>query len=89
MGPGVVFTNDRYPRSQSTDWEPPVTTVGRGASIGANATVIGGTAIGEYALVGAASVVTRAVVTRAVADHELVFGNRRGTAAGSARAGAS
>jgi UDP-2-acetamido-3-amino-2,3-dideoxy-glucuronate N-acetyltransferase len=70
VGPGVVFTNDRYPRSQSTDWEPVATTVGRGASIGANATVIGGSTIGEYAMVGAGSVVTRPVV-----DHELVFGN--------------
>lgn len=70
VGPGVVFTNDRYPRSQSTDWVPTTTTVGRGASVGANTTVIGGNAIGEHALVGAGS-----VVTHPVADHELVFGN--------------
>jgi acetyltransferase-like isoleucine patch superfamily enzyme len=70
VGPGVVFTNDRYPRSASTDWVPVATTVGRGASIGANATVIGGSDIGEYALVGAGS-----VVTRAVTDYELVMGN--------------
>ena len=70
VGPGAVFTNDPYPRSQSPDWEPVATTVGRGASIGANATVIGGNDIGEHALVGAGS-----VVTHPVADHELVAGN--------------
>jgi len=70
VGPGVVFTNDRYPRSVSPDWDPVPTSVGRGASIGANTTVICGNAIGEHALVGAGS-----VVTRAVADHEMVVGN--------------
>ncbi len=70
VGPGAVFSNDRYPRSRAPDWVPATTVVGRGASIGANATVIGGNPIGEYALVGAGS-----VVTHPVADHELVIGN--------------
>ncbi len=70
VGPGAVFTNDRYPRAVSPDWEPVPTAVGRGASIGANATVVCGNDIGAYAAVGAGS-----VVTRPVADHELVAGN--------------
>ena len=70
VGPGSVFTNDQYPRAVSTDWEPVATAVGRGASIGANVTVVCGNDIGPYALVGAGS-----VVTRPVAAHELVVGN--------------
>ncbi len=70
VGPGAVFTNDRYPRAVSPDWVPLPTIVGRGASIGANATVIGGNDIGEYAMVGSGS-----VVTHPVDAHELVVGN--------------
>jgi UDP-2-acetamido-3-amino-2,3-dideoxy-glucuronate N-acetyltransferase len=70
VGPGAVFTNDRFPRAASTDWELVPTTVGRGASIGANATVVCGVEIGEYATVGAG-----AVVTRSLEAHELVVGN--------------
>lgn len=70
VGPGAVFTNDRYPRAVSPDWVALPTTVGRGASIGANATVIGGNDIGEYAMVGAGS-----VVTHPVEAHELVVGS--------------
>lgn len=69
VGPSAVFTNDLTPRAQG-DWEIVTTTVRSGASIGANATIIGGNEIGAYALVGAG-----AVVTRAVAPYELVLGN--------------
>lgn len=65
-GPSVVFTNVKNPRSG----EAPATLVRRGASLGANATVVCGVTIGEYALVGAG-----AVVTRDVADYALVVGN--------------
>ncbi len=70
LGPNVVFTNDLMPRSrrQPDQYEP--TLVRRGASIGANATVIAGTTIGEYAMVGAG-----AVITRDVAAYALVYGN--------------
>jgi UDP-2-acetamido-3-amino-2,3-dideoxy-glucuronate N-acetyltransferase len=70
VGPGVVFTNDLWPRADNPDWELVATTVRRGASIGANATVICGREVGEFATVGAGS-----VVTRSVEAHELVVGN--------------
>jgi UDP-2-acetamido-3-amino-2,3-dideoxy-glucuronate N-acetyltransferase len=69
VGPSVVFTNDLRPRAVG-DWEITPTVVRRGASIGANATVVCGTEIGEYAMVAAG-----AVVTRDVAPYELVAGN--------------
>jgi UDP-2-acetamido-3-amino-2,3-dideoxy-glucuronate N-acetyltransferase len=70
VGPSAVFTNDRYPRAVSPDWEVVPTHVARGASIGANATLVCGIEVGEWATVGAGS-----VVTRDVAAHELVVGN--------------
>ncbi len=70
VGPGVVFTNDRYPRASSSEWQVMPTRVCRGASIGANATIVCGVTIGEYALVGAGAVVTRDVPPRS-----LVVGN--------------
>lgn len=69
VGPNATFTNDKYPRSK----QPYVvlyTTIKRGASIGANATVLAGITIGESAMVGAG-----AVVTRDVPPHMLVTGN--------------
>lgn len=61
-GPSMVFTNVRNPRSHvSRKHEYVRTRVGRGATIGANATIVCGCAIGEYAFVGAGSVVTRDV----------------------------
>ncbi len=72
LGPNVVFTNDRVPRAAfkrpREAWLP--TRVRRGASIGANATIVCGLTIGEAALVAAGS-----VVTRDVPDHALVVGN--------------
>lgn len=70
IGPHVVFTNDRYPRAFSEGWETIPTLVRRGASIGANSTIICGITIGEYAMVGGGS-----VVTRDVPSHALVVGN--------------
>jgi len=70
IGPHAVFTNDLYPRSFNTDWKVVPTLVKRGASIGANATIVCGVTIGEYAMVGAGS-----VVTRDVPPHGLVYGN--------------
>jgi len=71
IGPAVTFTNDLYPRAFLWD-ESRIgyTKIQRGASIGANATVICGVTIGEYALVGAGS-----VVTKDVPPFGLVYGN--------------
>ncbi len=80
IGPGVVFTNDRNPRSprnpamadryqNEAHWFER-TNVGRGASIGAGAVILCGLSIGDFAVVGAG-----AVVTRDVLNHGLVVGN--------------
>ena len=59
VGPGVAFTNDRYPRAPSTDWEVVPTTIRSGASLGANATVVCGIEVGAWSMVGAGAVLTR------------------------------
>lgn len=70
LGPSMVFTNVINPRSHiERKDEFRQTLVRRGASIGANATVVCGTTIGRYALIGAGS-----VVTRDVPDFALVYG---------------
>jgi UDP-2-acetamido-3-amino-2,3-dideoxy-glucuronate N-acetyltransferase len=69
VGHGVMFINDLYPRAVNPDggmqteedWEMVTTLVKEGASIGSNATILGGVTIGERALVGAGAVVTRDV----------------------------
>lgn len=70
VGPSAVFTNDRLPRATNADWSIVPTNVRRGASIGANATILPGLEIGVWAMVAAG-----AVVTRSVEAHELVLGN--------------
>lgn len=70
IGPNVTFTNDKYPRSKHYPDIFQRTLIKRGASIGANATILGGVTIGEGALIGAGS-----VVTRDVPPGELWFGN--------------
>jgi acetyltransferase-like isoleucine patch superfamily enzyme len=65
IGPSVCFTNDKHPRIKG-EWKLLQTTVKRGASIGANSTILAGVTIGEGALVGAGSVVTKNVLDRAV-----------------------
>lgn len=69
VGPSAVFTNDRVPRATG-DWRMTPTLVRRGASIGANATVVAGVEIGECAMVGAG-----AVVVDSVPAHTVVVGN--------------
>lgn len=69
-GPSMVFTNVNNPRAfveRKDEYRP--TVVRRGASIGANATIVCGTTIGEYAFVAAG-----AVVNRDVAAHAMVAG---------------
>ncbi len=59
IGPNVTFCNDRYPKSKNNNWQMEAITVKKGASIGANATILPGIIIGENAIVGAGSVVTK------------------------------
>ncbi|MFT5169432.1 MAG: UDP-2-acetamido-3-amino-2,3-dideoxy-glucuronate N-acetyltransferase [Lysobacterales bacterium] len=73
VGSNVAFINDRYPRSkahagQDVQWEK--TTIKKGASLGANATILCGVTVGAYAFVGAGT-----VVTKDVPDYGLVYGN--------------
>lgn len=58
LGPHMVFTNDLYPRAFNDHYEILPTLVKRGASIGANATIVCGVTLGEYCMVGAGAVVT-------------------------------
>ena len=74
VGHGVVFVNDKYPRSTrpggalqtDEDWTLMPTTVARGASLGSGAIVLGGIRVGEGAIVGAGAVVTSDVPAGAV-----------------------
>jgi UDP-2-acetamido-3-amino-2,3-dideoxy-glucuronate N-acetyltransferase len=67
VGPSAVFTNVRTPRAAVSRRGAFVgTRVGRGATIGANATIVCGVAVGAHALVGAGAVVTRDVAAHAV-----------------------
>lgn len=59
VGPNVTFTNDLVPRSKKAGFVPSKILIKKGASIGANSTVVAGVEIGEYAFIGAGSVVTK------------------------------
>ncbi len=70
LGPSMVFTNVANPRShvpRKDEYRP--TLVKRGASVGANATIVCGVTLGSYSFVGAG-----AVITRDVPDHAMVYG---------------
>jgi acetyltransferase-like isoleucine patch superfamily enzyme len=77
VGHGVMFINDRYPAATNpdgslqteADWKVEPTRIGKGASIGSNATILSGVTIGTRALVGAG-----AVVTKNIPDHAIVAG---------------
>ena len=66
IGPNVTFTNDKFPRSKAHPEKFPVTTVGKGASIGGGAVILPGLNIGRYAMIGAGAVVTRSVPANAI-----------------------
>jgi UDP-2-acetamido-3-amino-2,3-dideoxy-glucuronate N-acetyltransferase len=78
IGHGVMFINDMFPQATNEDgsfqvegqWEMVPTRVKRRATIGSNATILGGITIGEGALVGGG-----AVVTKDVPDYAIVAGN--------------
>lgn len=66
IGPNATFTNDRFPRSAPNREALLLTTVRKGASIGANATILPGLTIDEDVMVGAGAVVTRNVPRNAI-----------------------
>jgi len=78
VGPHVCFTNDKIPRAVNpdgsqkgaADWQVSPIVIKRGASLGANCTILPGVTVGSFALVGAG-----AVVSRDVPAHGLVVGN--------------
>ncbi len=70
IGPNVTFTNDKNPRSKIYPEQFLTTVVKKGASIGANSTILPGLTIGEGAVIGAGS-----VVTKSVRNGITVFGN--------------
>lgn len=70
VGPHASFTNDETPRAFADEWRIVSTVVRRGASIGANATIVCGVALGPYSMVAAGS-----TVTNDVAPHGLVIGS--------------
>ena len=75
VGHGVMFINDRFPRSttrdgrkkRADDWQCVPTLIGQRAAVGSNATILCGVKIGAEAVIGAGSVVTKDVPPRAVA----------------------
>lgn len=70
IGPNVTFTNDNIPRSKNPNYHANGITIKKGASVGANATLIAGITIGEYAFIGAGS-----VVTKDVPEYTVWYGN--------------
>ncbi len=70
IGPNVTFTNDMVPRSKSYPRAFLQTIICKGASIGANATIIAGNEIGAYAFIGAGS-----LITKNIPDNTVWYGN--------------
>jgi acetyltransferase-like isoleucine patch superfamily enzyme len=70
IGPNVTFTNDLIPRSKNVNYSLETTIIEKGASIGANATILAGNKVGKYAMIGAGS-----VLTKPVGNNELWIGN--------------
>ena len=70
IGPNVTFTNDFTPRSKQYPTQFLKTIIKKGASIGANSTILGGITIGEHSMIGAGS-----VVTKNIGIQELWYGN--------------
>lgn len=70
LGPNVVLTNDLFPRAKIFHSSPGKILIKKGASIGANTTIVCGITIGKYAMIGAG-----AVVTKNVPAYALFYGN--------------
>lgn len=65
IGPNATFCNDKYPKSRNKNWKLEPVIIKKGASIGANATILPGVTIGENALIGAGALVTKDVPAEA------------------------
>lgn len=61
IGPNATFCNDRYPKSKNKNFKLEKIVIKKGASIGANATILPGVTIGENAMIGAGAIVTKDV----------------------------
>ena len=61
IGPNATFCNDRYPKSKNKDFKLEKIVIKKGASIGANATILPGVTIGANAMIGAGAIVTKDV----------------------------
>lgn len=70
IGPCVAFTNDKFPRSKNYCTDYPNILIKKGASIGANSTILPGITIGANSMIGAGT-----VVTKDVPDNAVVVGN--------------
>lgn len=70
IGPNATFVNNSKPRSQQYPERHVGCVIGEGASIGANATIMGGINIGRFSMIGAGS-----VLTKSTGDFELWYGN--------------
>lgn len=73
IGPNVTFTNDLYPRSKQYPEKFLQTVVKKGASIGANATILPGITIGENAMIAAGSIVTKDVPANTLYKNKLLL----------------
>lgn len=71
IGPNATFCNDKYPKSKNKNFKLEKVIVKKGASIGANSTILPGVTIGENAMIGAGS-----VVTKDVNDNEKIIGRK-------------
>ena len=69
IGPNVTFCNDKHPISKNKTFNLQEIVIRKGASIGANATILPGVEIGEYAVIGAG-----AIITKSVKSYELIRG---------------
>lgn len=69
IGPNATFCNDKYPKSKNSNFELKPIRIKKGASIGANATILPGVIIGENAIIGAG-----VIVTKNVSDNEKIIG---------------
>lgn len=66
IGPNATFCNDRHPKSRNKNWQMEPVVIKKGASIGANATILPGVTIGGNAVIGAGAVITKNVPANAI-----------------------
>lgn len=66
IGPNATFCNDKYPKSKNKNWKCYGITIKKGASIGANATILPGVTIGENSLIAAGAVITKDVAANQI-----------------------